>query len=113
MRKTLNDENIRIGGHLRRLRLEAGLSLQDLANHLNVSHQQIQKYELGQNRLPLQVMPVLCDVLGVPVEMFLDGVSGKAGRQFRHDFQDLGQAMRRADPVLRHKIVQIVEILVA
>jgi transcriptional regulator with XRE-family HTH domain len=54
-----------IGKTLRTLRREAGLSQRDLAKKLNLSHQQIQKYERGNNALPLQRVKSFASALGV------------------------------------------------
>lgn len=62
----------RAGARLRALRLEAGLSLADLARHLDVSYQQIQKYERGTNRLPVDKLAILQRLYGVPYEAFFD-----------------------------------------
>jgi transcriptional regulator with XRE-family HTH domain len=62
-----SDENFQklIGKKLRTLRREAGLSQRDLAMKMNLSHQQIQKYERGDNALPLQRVNSFASALGV------------------------------------------------
>lgn len=55
----------RIGEKLRTLRREAGLSQRDLALKVDVSHQQIQKYERGDNALPLERIQSFAEALGV------------------------------------------------
>jgi len=54
-----------IGGKLRTLRREAGLSQRALAQKLDLSHQQIQKYERGDNALPLHRVKAFAAALGV------------------------------------------------
>jgi transcriptional regulator with XRE-family HTH domain len=54
-----------VGEKLRKLRLEAGLSQRDLAQRLELSHQQIQKYERGDNALPLERIRPFAQALGV------------------------------------------------
>ena len=67
MRGVGNDEDFQkvIGGKLRTLRREAGLSQRALAQKLDLSHQQIQKYERGDNALPLQRVKSFAAALGV------------------------------------------------
>jgi len=61
-----NDEFQKLmGGKLRSLRREAGLSQRGLAQKLDLSHQQIQKYERGDNALPLQRVKSFAAALGV------------------------------------------------
>lgn len=63
-----------IGGKLRALRQEAGLSQRGLALKLDISHQQIQKYERGDNALPLQRVQSFAHALGVsPADLAFPG----------------------------------------
>jgi len=55
----------RVGEKLRALRRNAGLSQRELALRLELSHQQIQKYERGENALPLERIRSYAAVLGV------------------------------------------------
>lgn len=115
-RKTLNQDSHKIGRNLRILREEARYSQSELADLLGITHQQIQKYESGTNRLPLQAVPVLCDLLGVPMEAFLDGVGPRKRRRitFPMDVHHISQSMQHmTNKAMRQKIVQIVDILVA
>ena len=59
-----------VGANVRRLRTERGLTLQDLAEELRISHQQLQKYETGFNRLSAGMMPVVAEALGCKLEEF-------------------------------------------
>lgn len=66
-----------IGKKLRTLRREAGLSQRDLARKLNLSHQQIQKYERGNNALPLRRIKPFAFALGVaPANLMFPEVGG-------------------------------------
>ncbi|SER64732.1 Helix-turn-helix [Faunimonas pinastri] len=49
--RSVGEDDRHIGGKVRDKRRELGISLQDLAEMLEISPQQIQKYETGQNRL--------------------------------------------------------------
>lgn len=103
-----------IADNMKTLRKFAGLSLQDVGLILGVSHQQVQKYESGANRLPLQALPALCDAFGVPVEAFLQGVGP---REINTDAADLQQLQRSFGQIgniqMRRKILQVIEILAA
>jgi len=72
----------RIGQNLKAMRQVAGLSLQDVADHLDKSYQQIQKYETGFNRISGSVMYYLSRLLEVPVSDFFKdtGATNKDGR---------------------------------
>jgi transcriptional regulator with XRE-family HTH domain len=107
------DANSVIGQNMRSLRLAAGMSLEVLAENLHVSYQQVQKYETGNNRLPLQYVPILCDVFGVPAEAFLNGLQN-GGSKLDDDIAHVQFCIARVgDRKLRQKIVSVVDILAA
>jgi transcriptional regulator with XRE-family HTH domain len=57
-----------VGANLRRLRLQRRQTLSDLAAALGISHQQLQKYETGANRLSVGMAARAAGTLGVPIE---------------------------------------------
>ncbi|WP_243375279.1 helix-turn-helix transcriptional regulator [Geotalea sp. SG265] len=59
-----------IGAAIRRRRQELALSQEDLAARLDVSYQQIQRYESGKNRLNVENIQVIASALSVPVNYF-------------------------------------------
>ncbi len=70
-----NNVDLQIGRNLKSKRLNSGLSLKDMANILQVSFQQIQKYEKGQNRLSASSLFLLSEALGVKIEDFFENVT--------------------------------------
>lgn len=63
-----------IGINLQNMREEAGLSRHYVSETLNVSVQQLQKYETGKNRLPIDRMYILKNIYGVPYERFFENL---------------------------------------
>jgi transcriptional regulator with XRE-family HTH domain len=59
-----------IGQRVRSLRLQRGLSQTELGNLINVTFQQVQKYEKGANRISAGRLQRIAEVLGVPVAHF-------------------------------------------
>lgn len=57
-----------VGANVRRLRVERSQTLADLAAELGISHQQLQKYETGANRLSAGMLCNVAEVLGVSIE---------------------------------------------
>ncbi len=113
-KRAVSHDGLVIAENLRSLRKFAGLSLHDVGLILGVSHQQIQKYESGHNRLPLQVLPALCDAFGVPVEAFLRGVEYCEPDADAADLQQLQRSFGQIGNVqMRRKILQVIEILAA
>jgi transcriptional regulator with XRE-family HTH domain len=64
------DKSIAIKIHT--LRLELGLSRQQLAKLINVTHQQIFKYETGTNRISAGRLFEIATALGKPISFFFD-----------------------------------------
>lgn len=60
-----------VGRRIRALRLERGLTQQDLARRMGMSYQQMQKYETAANRISAGRLHQLADALGVPVVTLL------------------------------------------
>ena len=73
---TMNDKAAtqQIGKNIRSLRLEAGMTQQKLGKMMDVSFQQIQKYETGANRISAAKLWRMAQVLDVPVEVFFEGL---------------------------------------
>lgn len=63
-----------VGERLRRLRTARGLSQAALGEALDVSYQQVHKYETGENRIGPSRMLAIARVLEVPVGYFLEGL---------------------------------------
>jgi transcriptional regulator with XRE-family HTH domain len=61
-----------LGSAIRLARIAAGKSQSDAAAHLDLSFQQIQKYEKGVNRIPVEDLVSLADFLEVPVIDLID-----------------------------------------
>jgi transcriptional regulator with XRE-family HTH domain len=74
-----DDIDIRVGGNLHRLRTEKGLSQFDLADALDVSVTQLQKYETWHNRMCAARLYRSAQALGVT----LDDLFAGCGEQVR------------------------------
>ncbi len=62
-----------IGNKIYMLRLARGLSRQQLATSLGVTHQQLQKYEKGMNRISVGRLVLISKALDKPVSYFYSG----------------------------------------
>lgn len=61
-----------VGARIRQRRKLLGMSQQKLAEVVGVTFQQVQKYELGQNRIGPERLLMMARVLGVPITFLLD-----------------------------------------
>lgn len=112
---------IRVGRKLR------GMSLQDLAKALKVSYQQVQKYELGRNRVSAGRLFELTVILDFPITFFFYGAPKSTAVGFSDGSKEDPEAMSRLnkretlefvralrmvnDPQLRKRILALVRLL--
>lgn len=132
-RKELNI-NEKIGENLRLLRQVVGLSQRDLADILGVSYQQVQKYEAGSDRVPVEGFVRLRTTLGISMDSLIadepdwvplvenlgadDDVRGPTGMPESYDPFVLGQYLQKRVRGVKHpaegyKIARVVDVLCA
>jgi transcriptional regulator with XRE-family HTH domain len=63
-----------VGNQLRAARQFRGVSQQELARQIDLTFQQVQKYERGTNRIAASLLYDLSQILKVPVAYFYDGL---------------------------------------
>lgn len=66
-----------IGQRLRSARLLREISQERLGEALDLTFQQIQKYEKGVNTIRLERMLAICDLLEVDMDFFVSGAPGR------------------------------------
>jgi transcriptional regulator with XRE-family HTH domain len=66
-----------VGGNLRIWRMAKGLSQSQLANRLGVTFQQVQKYEIGANRIGTGRLVKSAGILGVPISALFEGTDDR------------------------------------
>lgn len=71
-----DDVDIQVGARVRELRTLRGLTQEELGKAMRdtLSHQQIQKYEKGENSISCARLAQLAEVLEVTAASFLEGV---------------------------------------
>ena len=62
-----------VGANVRQLRADAVLTLSELAEALGISHQQLQKYETGANRISAGMLYELARFFVIPVDQLFEG----------------------------------------
>ncbi len=65
--------DVHAGTRVRLRRKALKISQQELAKHLNLTFQQVQKYERGSNRISASKLYEIAQVLQVPVAYFFEG----------------------------------------
>jgi transcriptional regulator with XRE-family HTH domain len=76
MDKQPNEVDQHVGRRLRMRRLMLGMSQEKLAGQLQLTFQQVQKYEKGVNRISASRLQDLSRILQVPVPFFFEGAPG-------------------------------------
>jgi transcriptional regulator with XRE-family HTH domain len=115
-----------VGERLRQRRVIRGLSLDELASKLDVSAQQLQKYEAGHNRITASRLYQCAAALDVPVATFYIGLPEPSSDHEHHpppaptghvNVQEVGELLRIFssidDPKLRRKLIDLVETFAA
>ena len=61
-----------IGEKIKRRRRELGISQEEMAETLGVTYQHVQRYENGTNKLNVENIQAVADILSVPVSYFFE-----------------------------------------
>ncbi len=75
------DADLVVGANVRKLRGERQATLADVSTALGMSHQQLQKYETGANRVSAGVLYALAKYFSVPIESFYEDAESEAFQQ--------------------------------
>jgi transcriptional regulator with XRE-family HTH domain len=127
--KSPNPIDVFVGARVRLQRQVLGMSQGTLAGALNITFQQVQKYEKGTNRIGASRLQEIARILGVPVSFFfrdgddlpastigIDAPNAEANNVMQFlasaDGLKLNQAfVRIKDPAIRKSIITFIESL--
>lgn len=84
-----------VGANVRRLRLEYGTTLAEMAAALGISHQQLQKYETGANRISAGMLYELARYFVIPVTQLFEGSDAEGNKD-----SDLIRARRKCHALI-------------
>lgn len=68
--------DVAVGRNVRVWRMAKGMTQEQLANRVGVTFQQLQKYEIGGNRIPTGRLVKLSGILGIPISALFEGTNG-------------------------------------
>lgn len=103
--------DVHVGRKIKQMRALRRLSQTDVAQKLNLSFQQIQKYEIGSNRVAASRLYELSKIFGVPTSYFFDGLPDDDSANCNKDinFQILDAVASIKDDGVKTKIVDFIE----
>ncbi len=78
-----------IGQKIRFYRKKRGLTQAALAKRIGISAQQLQKYEIGKNRISASRIKILAEILDVPTHYFL--LDAKDPKEKPNSFEDVSK----------------------
>ncbi len=90
-KKVPNPIDKHVGSRVRMRRMMLGMSQEKLGDALDLTFQQVQKYEKGTNRIGASRLQHIANILQVPVEFFF-GNCGKFAGQKLQVLRDAGAA---------------------
>ena len=102
-----NSIDIHVGSRVRQRRTLLGLSQEKLASALDLTFQQVQKYERGANRIGAGRLYQLSKALDVPVTYFFDEVDGDVAEACGAPSVS-AQPPQQADPMAQRETLLLV-----
>ena len=107
----LHPVDVHVGQRIRTRRRLLGMNQAALARALDLTFQQVQKYEHGTNRVSASKLSVIADVLGVPVSFFF--IEGPPDHDTRMERPETIKLVRRyyaiPDERVRKQFLQMVK----
>ena len=70
--KQITNTDIQLGNNIHNRRIELGISRKELANQLGISHQQVNKYEKGQNRVSVSMLINIANILLIHYSLLIN-----------------------------------------
>lgn len=97
-----------VGARLRLRRTLMGMSQERLGEAVNLTFQQIQKYERGANRIGASRLYQLAQVLDVPVAFFFDGLTRDEPVRAKALAQPAQEGFDSGDHLTRRETLELV-----
>jgi transcriptional regulator with XRE-family HTH domain len=108
-----NAIDMHVGKRVRLRRTLLGMSQEQLGAELNITFQQVQKYERGANRISASHLWDISQILDVPISYFFDDMSENTMRSSprwvsRGDVMDAMTSQPLKDPMARRETLELV-----
>jgi transcriptional regulator with XRE-family HTH domain len=103
--------DVHVGRKLKQIRTMRRLSQTDVARELDLSFQQIQKYEIGSNRIAASRLYELSRILDVPTSYFFEGLDTNTHSTSKRDpsLEIVSALAAIRDDTVKSRIVTFIE----
>lgn len=106
---TADDRDVVIGQRLRARRNLLKMSQKKLAEAVGLTFQQVQKYELGVNKISAVRLMDFCNSLNVPITYFYGGLADIGGTTPKSlSVAEPAQASLEDDPMVRKETIDLI-----
>ncbi len=103
-----NPIDIHVGKRVRLRRTLLGMSQEKLGKAVNLTFQQVQKYERGTNRIGSSRLYQLSQVLDIPVSYFFDGLPSEFSGLKAPGLADVKITSFEGDPLVKRETLELV-----
>jgi transcriptional regulator with XRE-family HTH domain len=103
-----NPIDIHVGKRVRLRRTLLGMTQEKLGKAINVTFQQVQKYERGTNRIGSSRLYQLSQVLDIPVSYFFDDLPIEIAARKSPRLTDVKVAFFQGDPLVKRETLELV-----
>jgi transcriptional regulator with XRE-family HTH domain len=107
-----NAIDVHVGRRIRLRRTLLGLSQEKLGEGLNITFQQVQKYERGSNRVSASRLWDTAQILDVPISFFFDDMTddtaANSPRKVRSGTMAIDYEEKPNDPMARRETLELV-----
>ena len=103
-----NPVDIHVGKRVRLRRTLLGISQEKLGRAINLTFQQVQKYERGTNRIGSSRLYQLSQVLDIPVSYFFDDLPIEITARKSPGLTDIKVASFEGDPLVKRETLELV-----
>ena len=107
-----NAIDVHVGRRIRLRRTLLGLSQEKLGEALNITFQQVQKYERGSNRVSASRLWDIAQILDVPISFFFDDMTddtaANSPRKVRSGTMPIDYEEKPNDPMARRETLELV-----
>jgi len=106
-----SEMDLKVSARLKVARRAAGLTLVELAGRLGLSHQQLQKYEQGKNRISAGLLYSIASELGVSLAVFFESAQAPLETPAARARRQAGHIISRIPDAEMDRVVRVLKAL--